>query len=1093
MKKMTGMKKKIASLLLMLTLIMCQMPAMVFANDVPADVPPAGQQEQTVGQDGQNDQNGQPAGGQMNLANAGDNEEGTDGQNGDDVSKEQTTGSDASGTDETNGGDNKDLSDGAAKGNTPATVPANAGASGGKNTARMLTKSAPTAIENVTVNVAVPSVGATNVDASTCISIPNGVNYSIRSALWPLDGGATGVEGTKAGPLESKTYYIIVSLQTEKGYVFSAEGDNKTAVTVTGNASMHGDFRIINHPEEPAYSEGSVTVAFTPSSTTNDTANLHVYTPGHGKVLVNGTDYGTEFKGTYPVGKEVPIEAVPDSGYKLDSWWLRSEGSGGTRVSTPKVTVIAGSHPEAAAYFGLETAYLTISAPEAGKTAAKTPAVTLPAGAGYSIQADSQQWGPGLCWVESAEHGAEVLDPTTIFEEGKTYYAKVRIKDNGAGLAATAGGSTFDTNLSVTGGEKKSQANGYYSESEGVGYVVIEAVIAVTPSSATEHSVTINTDGLYTVQPEEMATQTVAHGDKATKPTAPKYLDHASSYDTTKMKFSKWSTKPASQLASYTDLNYSVADGGCIFDFNAAITKDENVYALSESELYLYPYNLSTSTQGTGGKIKLESIYYRNPVEITGGGYTAIKDTLQKLVAIPATGYNFVGWSTDKTKEKIISQDAQYEFTFSEEKTLYALFEEKPPVLTLHWSSVDGKDLMDPIKIEVPKGTTITQAFTGKGWTLEESRFTKNGYKDSTFRTNKPITDYTSEAALQSDLVQGTTQINADTDIYYIMYKEIGTVSGGIESPVCGTEAGNTTDTAPYGQTNAPKVSVPSGSNYQLEMVDSKPYAFWAGNKTVMDPFTDKFKGEESYYARFKLNTSFGYVFAGQPTVSIDNASDVSYQVEDNNAITAKNLVVVGAVKAVHDWGDWEVTKDPTETEEGLEERTCKTVDCGAHEERTIPKLVVEYRFVSGDGSSWTRGSTEKLNFVVKRNRADETTVDHFKGLKVDGKEVPSSGYAAKAGSVVIDLMPAYLGTLADGDHTLTAVFDDGNKETSASFKILSAADKGSKDKANSNKKGSPATGDDAQMLIWLMILCTAGLALSDRIIRRLKNDSADR
>ena len=169
-----------------------------------------------------------------------------------------------------------------------------------------------------------------------------------------------------------------------------------------------------------------------------------------------------------------------------------------------------------------------------------------------------------------------------------------------------------------------------------------------------------------------------------------------------------------------------------------------------------------------------------------------------------------------------------------------------------------------------------------------------------------------------------------------------------------------------------------------------------------------------------------------------------------------------------------------------------------SYQEQSVTKAVYDEsgqgdRFVSGDGSSWTRGSTEKLNFVVKRNRADETTVDHFKGLKVDGKEVPSSGYAAKAGSVVIDLMPAYLGTLADGDHTLTAVFDDGNKETSASFKVLSAADKGSKDKANSNKKGSPATGDEAQMLIWLMILCTAGLALSDRIIRRLKNRAADR
>ena len=123
---MTGMKKKIASLLLMLTLIMCQMPAMVFANDVPADVPPADQQEQTVGQDGQNDkndQNGQPIGGQMNLANAGDNEEGTDSQTGDDVSKEQTTGNDANGTDETNGGGPETTNEGIPETSATGPVP----------------------------------------------------------------------------------------------------------------------------------------------------------------------------------------------------------------------------------------------------------------------------------------------------------------------------------------------------------------------------------------------------------------------------------------------------------------------------------------------------------------------------------------------------------------------------------------------------------------------------------------------------------------------------------------------------------------------------------------------------------------------------------------------------------------------------------------------------------------------------------------------------------------------------------------------------------------------------------------------------------
>ena len=931
---MTGMKKKLASLLLMLTLIMCQMPAMVFANDVPADVPPAGQQEQTVGQDGQNDQNGQPAGGQENIANAGGNEEGTDGQNGDDVSKEQTTGSDASGTDETNGGDNKDLSDGASKGNTHATVPANAGKKM-LNDTPMHTK-------------AVHQIWA---EAKTGGTISGSIQQQGYSTLFTVnEGDTTCVNDIQTVQLQVGNV-ITLTAQPKSGYEFRGWSKNWN--------STH-----------PTFFDTNATTNYTVAENQGDTLTAVFQTDSNTKYLCVGQSAGGSIKATghpdpyqgavnfaYATGTEVTLVATPDENYRFAGWYEGVRGQSG--------------------------------------------------------------------FVESRTD--------TLYSSNATY--------------------TFTLN-----------------ENKNVYAQYIETC-----------TVSFDAQGGTPVP----VAQVVDKGQKATKPDAPSKAG---------LHLLGWFTKTPDKLTR-EDVHANNPPG---FDFaNTAINENTTLHAAWYADFEGATYDVTDSgnpVKYAGGSVKFTSIYQQPSYPVDGwSSYSNVQNSDITVTAIPDDDYVFVGWAKDSPTGTKVSTDKVYTFTFTGKTTLYALFEKRPPVLTIHWSSVDGKDLMDPIKIEVPKGTTITQAFTGKGWTLEESRFTKNGYKDSTFRTNKPITDYTSEAEMQADSVSGDTAINADTDIYYIMYKEIGTVSGGIESPVCGTEAGNTTDTAPYGQTNAPKVSVPSGSNYQLEMVDSKPYAFWAGNKTVMDPFTDKFKGEESYYARFKLNTSFGYVFAGQPTVSIDNASDVSYQVEDNNAITAKNLVVVGAVKAVHDWGDWEVTKDPTETEEGLEERTCKTVDCGAHEERTIPKLVVEYRFVSGDGSSWTRGSTEKLNFVVKRNRADETTVDHFKGLKVDGKEVPSSGYAAKAGSVVIDLMPAYLGTLADGDHTLTAVFDDGNKETSASFKILSAADKGSKDKANSNKKGSPATGDDAQMLIWLMILCTAGLALSDRIIRRLKNDSADR
>ena len=579
-------------------------------------------------------------------------------------------------------------------------------------------------------------------------------------------------------------------------------------------------------------------------------------------------------------------------------------------------------------------------------------------------------------------------------------------------------------------------------------------------------TIKFDTHGATTDTP---ADQVILKGGKATAPSTP-------------------TKSPFTFAGWYDNANHT---GSPVNFSTATFNKDTTLHAAWKKTLLIHVFDKTTKSKTKGGKVKIDG----------GSPSTFISQQLFEgdsatITAEADTGYRFVGWSTssDNPAGNIISTEKSYVINnYDGLSQLWAVFEEKPPVLTLHASSIEGDDFVEPIKIEVAKGTTISQALEQykSGTSLDTELFKRDGYKDSKFRTNKPITNYTSEEGLYGDSVSGDTAINADKDIYYIMYKEIDKVSAGIESPVCGTETSNKSDSAPYDQTNAPAVSVNAGNGYKLFTADSRPYAFWTENGTEMGPFAGNFKGDSTYYAKFKLLADFGYVFSALPTANLDNAEVTLVQVED--AVRPTNLMVGGAVKAVHDWGEWKVVKEPTETENGLAERRCKVIDCGAYEEEIIPKLTVEYSFTSGDGSTWMRGTADKLNFVVKRSRADETAIDHFKGLKVDGKEVPSSGYAAKAGSVVIDLMPAYLGTLADGDHTLTAVFDDGNKETSASFKVLSAADKGSKDKANSNKKGSPATGDEAQLLIWLMILCTAGLALSDRIIRRLKNDSADR
>lgn len=138
-----------------------------------------------------------------------------------------------------------------------------------------------------------------------------------------------------------------------------------------------------------------------------------------------------------------------------------------------------------------------------------------------------------------------------------------------------------------------------------------------------------------------------------------------------------------------------------------------------------------------------------------------------------------------------------------------------------------------------------------------------------------------------------------------------------------------------------------------------------------------------------------------------------------------------------HDWSEWTVIKEPTAEAESEEQRTCRR--CGETETRSIPRPQdVHYRVTQGDGTAWTRGSSDDLIIRYSRNAQDEMTFRHFTGIKVDGRNVPASAYTAEAGSVIIKLHPQYLETLSTGQHVLSASFDDGRSDD-AHFTIVEA------------------------------------------------------
>lgn len=143
---------------------------------------------------------------------------------------------------------------------------------------------------------------------------------------------------------------------------------------------------------------------------------------------------------------------------------------------------------------------------------------------------------------------------------------------------------------------------------------------------------------------------------------------------------------------------------------------------------------------------------------------------------------------------------------------------------------------------------------------------------------------------------------------------------------------------------------------------------------------------------------------------------------------------------------------------------------CGkelSREQIVLPASSVEYLVVEGKGALWDQsspGAELGLRFVFKRSVDDNQTFSHFLGILVDGKSVAEPNYTAEPGSVIITLPPAFLETPSDGEHALTALFDDG-PGAEASFTVKKLANE--PDKTPTNEKAatkgakSPSTGDN--------------------------------
>lgn len=144
------------------------------------------------------------------------------------------------------------------------------------------------------------------------------------------------------------------------------------------------------------------------------------------------------------------------------------------------------------------------------------------------------------------------------------------------------------------------------------------------------------------------------------------------------------------------------------------------------------------------------------------------------------------------------------------------------------------------------------------------------------------------------------------------------------------------------------------------------------------------------------------------------------------------------------------------------------------------------YKAVSGSGGTYTKGSGKSLTFTYKRSADDETTIDHFTGITVDGKAVPEkdasgkANWTAKSGSVIIELQSSYLETLSVGEHKLAVQFDDGADATATfTVKAKSATPANAAKTTGKNQTTTPKTGDESNMLLWFLLICASLFVMS--------------
>lgn len=448
------------------------------------------------------------------------------------------------------------------------------------------------------------------------------------------------------------------------------------------------------------------------------------------------------------------------------------------------------------------------------------------------------------------------------------------------------------------------------------------------------------------------------------------------------------------------------------------------------------------------------------------------------------TGYSFDSWNTqsDGSGEQYTADNPA---TITGDTTLYAQW--KANKYTVTFVDEDGKTVLKPateydygtpakdiVKPADPtKQPTAQYTYTFAGWDPTVADVTGDATYKATYTST--VNEYTIQfvdedgTVLQSGMVafgdtpkyNGKTPTKAEDESYIYTFAgwtpAITTVTGDATYRATYTATKNVYYTCSEG--TGQTYTQGSGSTLKFVFTRSKNDELTFDNFNSLK-YDGKLLTKEQHYTAEKgsvkielFNIVLKSASLGEHTLTAaftdGDPVDVTFTVVAAGTHTVTfNANGHGTAPSAQTVQDGQTAKKPSDpTAEGYTfggwytDQACTTAfDFGTAITKDITlyaKWTATYVVTEGEGSKYSQGADGTLTFVFKRTENDKDTFSHFTGLKYDGMILTKDKhYTAKEGSVIIELQPSFLKSLKTGEHTLTAMFDDGDP-ANAEFEVV--------------------------------------------------------